>query len=207
MTPKVKICGITTLEDVNIINTYKPEYAGFVFYDKSKRNLTYDKAAELLSNLSADITPVAVVVSPTADLIANIAKLGFNILQVHGELSDYTLATWNGNIWQAVNIADGNMPDVKRDKKIGGYVVDGANYGGGEAFDWDKSNIRQAFEALKEENELRILAGGLNLSNLNIGIERFSPDVVDVSSGVEAPIGKDEAKVKSFIAIARGLSD
>lgn len=202
MNPKVKICGITTEKDVQIINNYKPAYAGFVFYDKSKRNLSYDRARELLNLLSKDITPVAVVVSPDKDLVSNLKLLSFNILQVHGNLTDDTISNWNGAIWQAVNIGGDNMPDIKRHEKITGYVVDGANYGGGEAFDWNKSHIFEAFNSLKQNNELRILAGGLNIDNLAIGIKRFAPDVVDVSSGVEGDIGKDEEKIIKFISIA-----
>lgn len=205
MSPKVKICGITTTEDIRIINTYKPEYAGFVFYEKSKRNLTYDKAKELLANLSDDIIPVAVVVSPDKDMISNIGKLGFDILQVHGQLTKETINDWDGQLWQAVNISGEEMPSVKSGEKITGFVVDGANYGGGETFDWNKSHIYEAFDSLKQNGELRILAGGLNIDNLNVGIERFAPDIVDVSSGVEAPVGKDEEKVKKFIAIARNM--
>lgn len=205
MLPKVKICGITTVEDIDIINTYKPEYAGFVFYVKSKRNLTYEQAKLLLGMLDKDIVPVAVVVSPDAEFITPITELGFPILQVHGNLSDEVVDKWQGEIWQAVNISGDSMPIVRRDIKVSGYVVDGANYGGGEAFDWQEKHIFEAFGALKQKDEMRILAGGLNLSNLRIGIERFSPDVVDVSSGVEAAVGKDREKVKAFIETARGL--
>lgn len=203
MAIKVKICGITTVEDAQILNKYLPEYAGFVFFEKSKRNLTYEKAEKLLSLLDEKINPVAVVVSPDLDLIDSLTKLGFEILQVHGNLTAEIIDAWHGIIWQAVNIGGEDMPTVIRDKKIAGYVVDGANYGGGENFDWSKSRIHEAFDLLKQDDELRILAGGLNLQNLSIGIERFNPDVVDVSSGVEGNIGKDEDKVKHFIEIAR----
>lgn len=206
MQPKVKICGITTEDDIKILNKYKPEYAGFVFYEKSKRNLTYEKAQKLLSLLSEDIIPVAVVVSPDEAYINMFSDLGFNIMQAHGKLINEIIDIWHGEIWQAVNIAGENMPEVIRHEKVTGYVVDGANYGGGEAFDWDQKQIYQAFSSLKKNSELRILAGGLNLDNLSIGIERFNPEVVDVSTGVEAAIGKDEQKVKVFIEIARNVN-
>lgn len=60
---KIKICGIKTQQDIVIMNRTKPDYAGFVFFEKSKRHLTYDQAADLLANLDHGITPVAVCVS------------------------------------------------------------------------------------------------------------------------------------------------
>lgn len=203
MIPKVKICGITSLEDISIINKYRPEYAGFVFYERSKRNLNFEKARELLSKLDESICPVAVVVSPDMIMLEAIEGLGFGILQVHGKLEKDVISRWKGSIWQAVNIAGQEMPSVVRDDKVVGYVVDGANYGGGETFDWEQEHIKKSFEVLKDKDQIRILAGGLNPDNLRIGIERFAPDVVDVSSGVEGAQGKDSEKVRLFIQCAR----
>jgi len=194
---------MTTPQDIQIVNRYKPEYVGFVFFEKSKRNVSFGEAKGLLDALDDAIIPVAVVVSPTLELIDQLQLLGFPILQVHGNLTDEVAEQWQGDIWQAVNIADGRIPQVRRDAKIKAYVVDGAKYGGGETFGWDDESLRNAFAGLRAEEEIRILAGGLNLQNLKEGMELFRPEVVDVSSGVEGEIGKDEEKVRRFIEIAR----
>ena len=82
--PKIKICGITAAREVQWLNENKVDYAGFVFFEKSKRNLTMPQAKALLDGLDQTVRPVAVTVSPTVELVEEIQKNGFAILQVHG---------------------------------------------------------------------------------------------------------------------------
>ncbi len=205
----VKICGITKTEDIRIINEYLPEYAGFVFFEKSKRNLTCEKAKALLSQLDEKVTPVAVCVSPSLELVAQIRDLGFAVIQVHGNLSLEVVEHWNGDIWQAVNITENQLSaEVLDHKKVKAYVVDGAKYGGGKTSGWDldlqkKEALKLYLESLKEKGKRIVFAGGLNPDNVKAAIEAFSPEVVDVSSGVEGDCGKDREKVKKFIEISR----
>lgn len=202
---EVKICGITTLEDINLINQYRPEYAGFVFFEKSKRNLSEEKAKELLSCLDSAIMPVAVCVSPTLSLLERLKGLGFFVIQVHGTLSSEVLQAWNGDIWQAVNLgADDASMQLCEDKKIKAYVVDAAKYGSGRTSGWDeeiakRDAIQQYLNTLKKTQKLLVFAGGLNPENVGQAISLFAPDVVDVSSGVEGDCGKSAVKVQRFI--------
>lgn len=124
---KVKICGITTDNDIMILNCDLPDYAGFVFYEKSKRHLEYDEARRLISMLDPNIRRVAVCVSPDMQRIAEIKAIGFDILQIHGTLTMDMISAWPGEIWQAVNISGTKIPEVIYHEKITGYVVDGAN--------------------------------------------------------------------------------
>lgn len=87
-------------------------------------------------------------------------------------------------------------------KKIEAIVVDGASYGGGETFDWKQANVKNAAAELLMQRKF-VLAGGLNESNVQEGMKLFSPDVVDVSSGVEGENGKDKTKINNFVRKVR----
>ncbi|MCC8150133.1 MAG: phosphoribosylanthranilate isomerase, partial [Lachnospiraceae bacterium] len=81
MSVQVKICGLKRPQDIRAVNEAKSDYAGFVFFEKSKRNISFETARELLPLLDSDIQSVAVCVSPDAALVRNISGLGFDIIQ------------------------------------------------------------------------------------------------------------------------------
>lgn len=86
MIPKVKICGLSRPEDIESVNDADADYAGFVFYKKSKRNVSFRDAGELIRRLKPQIRSVAVCVSPDEEMIKNIREIGFDILQIHGDI-------------------------------------------------------------------------------------------------------------------------
>jgi phosphoribosylanthranilate isomerase len=205
---KVKICGLTRPEEAAYLNEAGADYAGFVFFKKSKRNVTISQAKEIKSRLNKKIQAVAVTVSPEAELVRKLEKASFSILQIHGELTAEVLEMAQLPIWYAVNIADagqlaqrtdflGALPQRLSDK-IEALVVDGAEYGSGKTFDWTKQLPTKLFSGRKF-----VLAGGLNAGNVREGIARFAPDIVDVSSGVEGTSGKDEKLIFDFIRKAK----
>ncbi len=194
----VKICGLTTPEDAVMISQAGANYAGFVFHESSKRNLTKYRAAEIMQFLPNNIGKIAVVVSPTVQLIRDIEDMGFDAVQIHGELSQEVLDIVNIPVWRAYNIED-TLPEIEKSEKIMAYVIDGANYGSGQTFDWQAAgNIRE-----KIGNRYLILAGGLNAENVTEAINAIHPDIVDVSSGVEGEYGKDKYKIEEFIRKVR----
>ena len=79
---KVKICGITTETEIGYLNESEADYAGFVFWEKSKRYITLQKAKKLNDKLINDIKAVAVMVSPEIEFIKEIENAGFDILQI-----------------------------------------------------------------------------------------------------------------------------
>jgi phosphoribosylanthranilate isomerase len=211
--PKIKICGITTMKEADWLNEAGVDYAGFVFFEKSKRNISLSDAVMIKKSLYPHIQTVAVTVSPTVELLRQIEIAGFDIIQVHKELSLEVLEECRLPIWRAFNITklDGSAmetgtaepPEAVRrrealeDARIEAYVLDGVNFGSGVTFDWKESNveaIRQLFGTKK-----LVLAGGLNPDNVAEGIRIFSPDIVDVSSGVERDGGgKDHDRIIQF---------
>lgn len=218
--PEIKICGITTRQEAAYLNEAQADYAGFVFYEKSRRYVAVSDAAMIRRSLYPGIQTVAVTVDPTPRQLRMIEIGGFDILQVHGNLSLEVLRECRLPIWRAFNIQ--TLADAKEqtdepqeeqeerarleEERIGAYVLDGISCGGGQTFDWTAQSAAQ-IRALFGTKKL-VLAGGLNEENVAEGISLFQPDIVDVSSGVERDYGggKDEERIKRFIGKVRGKS-
>lgn len=209
MTPKIKICGITKPQEIPYLNDAGVDYAGFVFYEKSKRNVDIVHAKMLMRLLDESIQKVAVMVSPDKTMIEHLQEAGFDILQIHGTLLKEALEDAELPVWYAVNLSDPQKLKQKTDavvslpdelqKKITAVVVDGAGYGGGKTFDWSRGqNLRQTGRIF--EGRDLILAGGLRPENVAGGIRLFAPDVVDVSSGVEGENGKEKTLINRFVS-------
>lgn len=199
MDTKIKICGLTTEKDVEYINEYCVDFAGFVmFYPKSKRNVSVDKVKVLLEKVSEAIKKVAVVVCPTVEQIETIEKLGFEYIQIHGTLVKESFDAINIPMLRAFNVDDmDNYEIYKNCNKVKGYVFDAVKPGSGHVFDW--SLIKE----YPKDTKMLVLAGGLNCENVRNAIEFVQPDVVDVSSGVEGINGKDKEKIKKFVRMVR----
>ena len=201
MIPEIKICGITRKEELAYLEEARIDYAGFVFYKKSKRNVTFSQAESLLKNLHGTIKPVAVVVSPGEQQIAELLKLPFQVIQIHGSLPSELISELPVDVWQTVNITSLNALEETKLETVDGYVIDGASYGSGETFVWQNPSDSRVFQEMRRKK--LILAGGLNQENVGMGMEIFTPDVVDVSSGVERDFGKDRTKILEFAKAVR----
>lgn len=201
---KVKICGITTKQEIEYLNEFKPDFAGFVmFFKKSKRNVDPNTAKKLLSNLNKAVKTVAVMVNPTIRQINTAKECGFDYVQVHGNAEGSLLQSSPLPVIKAFNVSDINRFDeYNKIDNIAGFLFDSAVPGSGKTFDWSLLEERP-----QNENKMFILAGGLNPDNVADAVERIKPDCVDVSSGVESNsgIGKSKKKIKEFIAQAKSV--
>ncbi len=207
---KVKICGLSRPEDIEAVNTYGADYAGFVFFEKSKRNVSYEQAEKLLRQLkkNPNIQSVAVCVSPSKEEVKRFNDMGFDLIQIHGTIPADCQSDGGLALWQAVNIAGSTEVNAEalfvQAPSIRGYVVDGAEYGSGKTFGWEAEEKTFVFpEKLKIEKHQFILAGGLNIGNVQTGIHMLHPDVVDVSSGVERDGIKNAALIREFISAVK----
>lgn len=212
---EIKICGLTRPEEANFINDNGVDYAGFVFYEPSKRNLTLDQARAIMDGLDSTVKKVAVMVSPDVEMINRIQELPIDVLQIHKQLSEDVLRVAKLPVWYAINISDEAEAQKKRQfiddlpedlaVKITAVVVDAPDFGSGKTFNWRKSRrlLKAGAQSPPEDDRLFILAGGLNPDNVAEGIELFNPDIVDVSSGVEGTQGKDRSKIEAFVKAAR----
>lgn len=216
--PQIKICGITQDEEIQWLNEADVSYAGFVLYEKSCRYIPISKTQELFGKLNDSIKKVAVAVNPDVTMVKQVMDAGFDILQVHGNLTEEVLAVTEIPVWRAVNLTDANIfeklvreyRDLSIDEKITALLMDAKEFGSGKTFGWDayerdegKEMLRQLRQILEKEQIQFVLAGGLTPDNVSRGIDIFSPDIVDVSSGVEKEpgqgTGKDREKIQKFV--------
>lgn len=214
MAVAVKICGLTTPEAVDAAVAGGARLVGFVFYERTPRYLTPERAAALAGRVPEGIVKVGLVVDAddrTLDWILDCVPLG--LLQLHGAESRARVAEIKARfripVMKAIAVSEAR--DVERAKDYEG-VVDrlmfdaqppaGAERPGGNAlpFDWSLLSGR-------EWKVPWILAGGLHAGNVADAVAVSGATTVDVSSGVEdAPGIKSPKKIREFLRIAAGLS-
>ncbi len=201
---KVKICGITTVEDALMAIEAGADALGFVFYDKSPRNILPERAAEIIGLLPPFIHVVGLFVHAQLDFVnATADRCRLDIVQLHGEESKEFCARVNRRVIKAFRVKDITSLDRMEEYRVAGYLLDAYSpkaFGGtGITFNWDTAVVAKKYGPI-------ILAGGLTPDNVTEAIGHVSPYGVDVSSGVEsAPGVKDPAKVREFIKRAKGL--
>ena len=194
---KVKICGLSTKEAVKAAVSAGADYIGFVFAP-SKRQVTVEQVTELAKFIPSHIQKVGVFVSPSrAELLEAVDKVGLDLVQVHGRVTDDLFEDLPCASIQAVQIdGDGHVPNSQADY----LLFDAPVAGSGQTFDWgrlDTTELSQPF----------FIAGGLNEDNVVEAIQHFTPYAVDVSSGVETDGQKDHEKIRRFIErVKNGIS-
>ncbi len=191
---ELKICGLSRLKDIIAVNRHGADYAGFVFYQKSKRYVDPYKANELIELLRADIKPVGVFLDEPLDNVVRIARLtGVELVQLHGheseEYVEYVKRTLDRPVIKAYKASEEGALE-KAANSNADYVMIDSGAGSGKKFDWS---------ILKDFKRDYFLAGGLDPESVGEAIRMLEPYAVDVSSGVETDGVKDEAKIASFI--------
>lgn len=200
---KIKICGITTENDIAYLNEAGVDFAGFVqFYPKSKRNIPIETAVQLMKKLSPRIKRVAVVVSPGKEQLEMIAQAGFDLVQIHGSIPDEFLDEIGLPVWKAFNVSD--LSEFERflnHPKVTGFVFDAQTPGSGKGFDWE------LLSEIPHTDKLTMLAGGIHPGNVAEAIRITKVDGVDTSSGVEddSGNGKSREKIQAFVKAVREL--
>ncbi len=201
---RVKICGITRPEDAVAAADAGADAIGLLFYAKSRRCVSRERAAAILAELPPFVTPVALFVNEAVETIKSICdELGVRTVQLHGdeppavarELAPLTVI-------KAFRVGSPADPEAMAGYPASAYLLDTrveGSYGGtGESFDW-------ALAARARRYGRIIVAGGLTPENVAEAVRVARPFGVDASSGVEsAPGVKDKAKVAAFVAAARG---
>ncbi len=195
---KIKICGLKRLEDIEMANTYKPDYIGFVFAD-TKRKVSHELASELKANLDSDIISVGVFVdAPKDEILKQFNEGTIEIAQLHGsESEDYIIdlkeSTNNElKIIKAIEMSE-DTDLLSYDSSNADYLLLDSGKGSGKTFDW-----RLIRKDLKKDF---FLAGGLNSENIAGAIEQFNPYAVDLSSSLEVDGFKNEDKIKEIMEI------
>lgn len=208
---KVKICGIRRREDVEIINRYLPDYAGFVFAP-GKRRIDMEKAMELRRGMDGRIRTVGVFVNEEQEKIRAVADAGIiEMIQLHGdEDGEYMkrIKEMTGlPVIKAVRVRE--RADILRAAELPADFIlfdtyTEKEYGGsGKSFNWEL-----LAECGRTVRRPYFLAGGLHAGNVGNALRAAAGTesgmfAVDVSSGVETDGGKEDEKIKEFIRIVR----
>jgi indole-3-glycerol phosphate synthase/phosphoribosylanthranilate isomerase/anthranilate synthase/indole-3-glycerol phosphate synthase/phosphoribosylanthranilate isomerase len=208
-TTKVKICGITNLEDALFAVDAGADTLGFNFYEKSPRYIPAGKAADIVKQLPHSTLRVGVFVDEDMDkIISTVATVGLDAIQLHGNETPEFVRTLGSRVSQRVikvfrvsrdfhpeNVMEYDMDTIFLD------AYSAAEYGGtGEVFDWEIA--RQ----VQELGPKIYLAGGLSPENVAGAIRSVVPYGVDACSCLESAPGlKDNIKVKAFIEAAKGV--
>jgi phosphoribosylanthranilate isomerase len=199
---RVKICGITNLEDARAAVEFGADALGFVFAE-SPRRINPESAAEIIRSLPPFLTCVGLFVDEAPDLVGKVAReCRLNALQFHGEESPEYCQQFTLRKIKAFRIRDENSLKVLSPYQVDAYLLDawveGIAGGTGERFNWDLA------ARAKESGGTIILAGGLRPDNVAEAIGKVQPYGVDVSTGVESKPGKkDHKKMKEFINMVR----
>ena len=203
MRTRIKICGITSVDDALRCAEAGADAVGLVFYPPSPRNVTLERAAEIARALPPFVPAVALFVDPTpSEVEAVLERCPVGALQFHGDEPPELCERFGRPYLKAlrvrrqVDLLESLLPY----EAASGWLLDafheGAYGGTGTVFDWDlvPSGLPRPV----------VLSGGLTPENVAEAVRRVRPWAVDVSSGVEAAKGiKDPARVAAFIAGVR----
>ncbi|MCK5391408.1 MAG: phosphoribosylanthranilate isomerase [Deltaproteobacteria bacterium] len=195
---KIKICGITNMEDAMLACEWGADALGFIFYRKSKRYIAPEIARSVISSLPPFITTVGVFVNHSLEeIIAIKDKTAINMVQLHGDETPEFCSLVPLKVIKAIRVKDNLDVDKVAQYPVQAILFDtysDAEYGGtGKSFNWE---ILQNISNLSNI----ILSGGLSPENVAQAISTVKPYAVDVSSGVEeSPGKKDHMKLKKFI--------
>lgn len=198
---KVKICGITNLQDALRAANCGADALGFVFAP-SKRQVTVDMVREITSQLPAFVTKVGVFVDEDLDRVKEImASCSLDLAQLHGAESPEYCRQLFPRVVKAFRIKDPESLDELPRYKVSGYLLDsyveGRQGGSGVSFNWDLARDAARCGPV-------ILGGGLHPANVWLAITMAQPYAVDVCTGVESSPGKkDPAKLADFIRAVR----
>lgn len=196
---KIKICGLTSSQDIEYVNKYNPDFVGFVFAKKSKRYITPKAAAQLSSKLNSNIIPVGVFVDEKPEMVAGLLEQGvIRMAQLHGKedeeyIRQLRLLT-SGKISKAFSISCEDDLLAAASSSADYVLLDNGNGGTGQSFDW---------KLISRFQKPYFLAGGLSPENVSRAIDLLEPWAVDVSSGVETNGKKDPLKIDEFIKEVR----
>jgi phosphoribosylanthranilate isomerase len=203
---KIKICGITNLEDAEAAVAAGADALGFVFYANSPRCIEPAVAQRIIAQLPPFVLPVGVFVNHDQDTIRNVFdECGLAFAQLHGDETPTFCEALGRPVLRTLRLRDRGsllaLAEYKGRMGVRGFVVDAFStqaYGGtGQTVDWSLAReVSQAAPIL--------LAGGLTPSNIQEAVRQVQPYGVDVSSGVEdSPGKKDHEKIRAFTQTVR----
>jgi len=203
MQVKVKICGITNIDDALAAIDLGADALGFVFFKGSPRHISHNEASKIIRRLPSFVTTIGVFLNEKPKQVEKILALtGIDVVQFHGD-EPPEMCDIPRRVIKAIRVKtlESLDPLIHYRNKVSAFLLDtftpGLSGGTGQIFNWDIAIYAKQFGRI-------ILAGGLTPANVTAAIEHVRPYGVDVSSGVESEKGKkDHKKMKAFIEKAK----
>ncbi len=203
MSTKIKICGLYRTEDIVYVNESLPDYVGFIIgFPKSHRNVSIEQVKKYKNSLKEEIQAVGVFVDANMEDIVQAAPY-LDVIQLHGSEDNGFIEKLRRKlpekeIWKAFKIR--GIVDLEHavDSIADRMVLDNG-YGTGATFDW------KLLEHIRKVERSFILAGGMDVSNIEEAVNRFHPFAIDVSSSVETERCKDRDKIEEVVKTVRVL--
>jgi phosphoribosylanthranilate isomerase len=198
---KVKICGITNLEDALAVVKWGADALGFVFAP-SPRQVTRQQVAKIVAGLPPFVCKVGVFVdSELQEVEEAMRACGLDLAQLHGSESPDFCQELFPRVIKSFRVEDESVLDLLPQYKVSAYLLDSYDValkgGTGRSFDWGIAKKARQYGPI-------ILSGGLTSANVRQAIVQVRPYAVDVSSGVESKLGvKDHAKLRAFLEVAK----
>ncbi|MBA2619753.1 MAG: phosphoribosylanthranilate isomerase [Acidobacteria bacterium] len=203
---KVKICGITNLEDALLSAKFGADALGFNFYEKSARYISPEKARAIIEQLPGNVLKVGVFVNAHLEKILETAKSAkLDAVQLHGEETPEFLARlrekFSGEIIKAFRVSEVFKPEDVLQFQADAVLLDAYSpkeHGGtGETFNWEiAKKVSEIFPKM-------YLAGGLSTENVVRAVKNINPFAIDACSRIESFKGKkDKVSVINFIKLA-----
>lgn len=204
MRTRIKVCGITRVEDALACVEAGVETLGFNFWPGSKRHVGVERAAEIASLLPRGVLRVGVFVRAAPEEVrATVAAVGLGAVQLHGDEDPGDYVEAGVPLWQVLRI-ESSLPDTvssRASELLLDARVEGFG-GSGRSFDWSLARDARRYGLPFW------LAGGLSPANVGEAVRRAAPPGVDVASGVESRPGvKDPALVRAFVAAVRAAEE
>ena len=202
---KIKICGITNLDDAMAAVDLGADALGFNFYKKSPRCIEPQRAAEIIAQLPPFVVPIGIFVNEKEDRIRETVSLAcLQAIQFHGDETPEFCQRFGSRVIKAFQVKNKESLKHMSHYRVSAYLLDsyreGVRGGTGTTFDWHLAVVAKTFGRI-------ILAGGLNPDNVAEAVRLVQPYGIDVAGGVEREKGiKDHVKLRTFIAEARRAS-
>ena len=202
---KVKICGLSTAEQVEISIKYGADFCGFILnYPKSHRFIEFEKAKELTEVKKKNTQYVGVLVNPKEDELEKFSKLNIDYFQIYGNYNSNLISNikskFNKKIIAAIQVK--NKKDVLNYKQFQGVadIILWDSSGLEYSLDWNFNWINSV-----PNNITKMIAGNININKIKKILKLA--DIIDVSGALETNKVKDITKIKNFLNIFKKLNN
>ena len=193
---RIKICGLNPIRDVQICIDLKVDFLGFVFYQKSPRNINLNEVTNLLKYKKQKSSFVAVTVNPADEFIKNTVVKNFDYIQLHGDETNERIKKIKSMGLKIIKAIK-----VREESDINLYQ----KYSEADIILFDTPGMEKSFEFPKNliskipRGDRFALAGSISENNVE-KIAKLGVNFFDISSNLESELGhKDHLKIKSFL--------